>query len=79
MVEELAGYGVHSVNFRASGRVFVAQLLKVVLEDVDNFVGLQLALHARRHTIDESIEALAQTLVVLEGLSGLTNEIFGII
>jgi hypothetical protein len=59
LVEELAWHCVNSVHFGASSRLLVSQLLEIVLEDVDDFIGLQLALNSGSHTVDEGIKTLA--------------------
>ena len=75
----MAGNGVDGVDLGASTCLFVSKLLEIVLEDVDNFIGLQLTLNSRRHSVNEAIEALAQLHIVLQGLGSLSDEVLSII
>ena len=62
-----------------TGRDLVTQLFKVVLEDINDFIGLQLALNSRRHSIDESIQAFPQLSVIFKRLSCLSVEVLRVI
>jgi len=56
LVEELAGHCIRRAHFGATGSDIVSQLLEVILENIDDFVRLKLALNARRYTVDEDVE-----------------------
>mmetsp|Transcript_47835 Transcript_47835/g.63237 ORF Transcript_47835/g.63237 Transcript_47835/m.63237 type:complete len:261 (-) Transcript_47835:19-801(-) len=79
LVEELARHGVNGAHFGATGRIVVAKLLKVVLEDVNDFIRLELALNTWRNAVDESIELLGQLVVVAQGFSRLPNEVLSVV
>ena len=79
LIEELARYSIDSTNFGATGRIIITKLVEIVLEHIDDFVGLQLALNARRHTVDEVIQLLAESLVVFQGVGCLTDEVLRIV
>ena len=79
LVKKLAGDRVHGVDFRAGTSFLITELLKVILENIDNFVGLQLALHSGRHLVNEGVQALSQLGVVLQRLGSLSNEVLRVV
>ena len=79
LIEELARYSIDSANFGATGRVIITKLVEVVLEHIDDFVGLQLALNARRHTVNEVVQFLAESFVVFQSVGRLTDEVLRVV
>ena len=55
MIEELAGNGVDSVAIRIVTDILIAKLIEIILEHIDDLIGLELALDPRRDSIDESV------------------------
>ena len=56
MVEELAGDCIYCAHFCTSCCVFIAQFFKIVLENVNDFVRLELALNSRSDFINEFVK-----------------------
>ena len=79
MIEELAGHCVHRADFGATRCVVITQLLEIVLEDIDDFVGLKLALNARRHAVNEIIKLLRELLIITKCIGSLTDEILRVV
>ena len=79
LIEELAGHCVHRADFGATRSVVITQLLEIVLEDIDDFVGLKLALNARRHAVNEIIKLLRELLIITKCIGSLTDEILRVV
>ena len=79
MVKELPRDRIYRTIIIGAGGYLIAQGLEIILEDIDDFIGLQLTLDTRGNSVDESIQALSKLLIVLKSLSGLTNEILRIV
>ena len=79
LVKELPRDRIYRTIIIGAGGYLIAQSLEIILEDIDDFIGLQLTLDTRGNSVDESIQALSKLLIVLKSLSGLTNEILRIV
>ena len=79
MIEELAGNCVHRTDFGATSRIIISQLLEIILEHINDFVGLKLALNARRHAVDEIVKLLSKLFIIAKRIGSLTNEILSVI
>ena len=79
LVKELTRHGVRCVDLCSASRDIVTQLLEIVLEHIDDFVRLKLALNAWRNTIDESVELLRQFSIFLEGVLCAADEVLRIV
>ena len=79
LVEELAGNSIGCVLVCSTCSDIIAELVKIVLENIDDFVRLKLALNSCRNSVDEGIKFLAKLGVVFQRLSRLANEILGIV
>ena len=79
MIEELAGHCVHSTDFGATSRIIISQFLEIILEHIDDFVGLKLALNARRHAVNEIIKLLRELLIITKCIGSLTDEILRVV
>ena len=57
----------------------IAKHLKIILEDINNFVRLELALNSWSYSIDELVKSFSKLGIILQSLSCLTNEILSVI
>ena len=57
----------------------IAKHLEIVLEDINNFVRLELALNSWSNSIDELVKSLSKLGIILQSFSCLTNEILSVI
>ena len=55
LIKELAGNGIYRTDVGALGGLSITQHLEIVLEDVNDFIGLELALNPRRDSINEGV------------------------
>lgn len=79
LIVELARHSVDSAVASRAGCNLVTKLLKVVLEHIDDFVGLKLALNSGRYSVNEGIQAFPKLQVCLESFGCLTVEILSIV
>jgi len=79
LIKELAGNCIGCVLIGSTRSNIITELIKIVLEDIDDFVRLKLALNSRSNSINEGIKFLAELCIILQSLSGLANEILGIV
>jgi len=79
LIEKLARHCINWVHFRAGSRLFVSQLLEVILEYVDDLIWLQLTFNSWRHSINEGIETLVQLGVLPNLFSSFSNEVLGVV
>ena len=79
LIEELAWDGIDSADFGTSSGILIAQLFKVILEHIDDFVWLELLLNSGSDAIDKCIEAFREFGIIFEGLCSRANEILSIV
>ena len=79
LVVELARHSVDSAVASRASCDLVTKLLEVILEHIDDFVGLELALNSGCHSVNEGIQAFPKLQVRLESFGCLTVEILGIV
>ena len=65
LIVELARHSIRRVDICAFSSFVIAKHFKIILKDINNFVGLELALNSCRHSIDECIKPFWKLRVIL--------------
>ncbi len=76
---ELARHGIDGADFGTSSGILIAQLFKVILEHIDDFIWLELLLNSGSDAIDECIEAFREFGIIFDVLCSLANKILSIV
>ena len=79
LIEKLARHCINWVHFWAGSRLFVSQLLEVILEYVYDLIWLQLTFNSWRHSINKVIKTLVQLGVLPDLFSSFAYEVLGIV
>lgn len=70
---------IDSANFGCFSSFFASQHLKIVLENIDQLVGLESSLHSESNAVDKLLQLLVDVLLLLRKLLHLADEVVRVV